>query len=147
MAKRPIWLIATALALFGLQVPLCALACMQGSDAESTASQRVEPPCHGLKSGSKSVESQGHQPSPAESSGNASPTKAPCSQEECGCDFAYEALLPGIDSISNQGSLALILGSTPGRPNDSSMPRFCAVPTSTDLPPPDILLLKSTLLI
>jgi hypothetical protein len=133
MAKRPIWLIATGLALFGLQVPLCALACMQGSDAESVTAQQAELPCHAQNS--------------HEQSRDASPSKAPCSEEDCGCDFAYEALLPIADGFSSHGSLVLVPLGTPGQVFDSSVRRASAVPTSSDLPPPDILLLKSTLLI
>ena len=143
MAKRPIWLIATVLALFGLQVPLCALACMQGSDTESIATHQPEPSCHQQSSRQQS----GHEQSRHERNDDSSPSEAPCSQAECGCEFAYEALLPSVDSISNHSSFAFLLLGTPGQPLDSSVRRASGVPTGTDLPPPDILLLKSTLLI
>jgi hypothetical protein len=128
MAKRSIWLIATVVTLFGLQVPLCVLACMQGSDAESIAAHPAEPPCH-------------------EQSSDSSPSEAPSTQQECGCEYAYEALLPSVDSIANHGSSLFLLQGTPGQPLDSRVRWACGGPTSTDLPPPDILLLKSTLLI
>jgi hypothetical protein len=137
VAKRPIWLIATVLVLFGLQVPLCALACSQGSDAASIAADQAEPPCH----------KQSHKQSTHEQSGDSSPAEAPRSEGECGCEIAYEAPLPSADSVSNYGSVAFLLLGTPGQPPHSSVGRARGVPTSTDLPPPDILLLKSTFLI
>ena len=133
MAKRPIWLIATVLALFGLQVPLCALACTQGPAAESITAHQAEPPCHGQSS--------------QEQSNDSSPSEAPRSEGECGCELAYEAPLLGADSISNYGGVAFLLPGAPGRLLDSSVRGARTVPTSTDLPPPDILLLKSTFLI
>ena len=148
MAKRPIWPIATGLALFGLQMPLCALACMQGSDAESVAAQQAEPPCHAQNSHAQNSHAQtSHAQKSDEQSSDASPPKAPCSEEDCGCAFAYEALLPIADGISSHGSLVVVLLGTPGQVFDSSVRRPSAVPTRSDLPPPDILLLKSTLLI
>jgi hypothetical protein len=128
VAKRPISLIATVLVLFGMQVPLCALACAQGADAESIADHQAEPPCHQQSSDSPASE-------------------APRSEGECDCEFAYEAPLPSADSISNYGSLGFLLVGAHGRPPHSSVRRARGVLRSTDLPPPDILLLKSTLLI
>jgi len=133
MAKRPIWLIATVLALFGLQVPLCALACAQGPDAESIAAHQAEPPCHGQGSHGQSNDS--------------SPAETPRSEGECSCELAYEAPLLSADSFSSYGGVAFLPPGPSGRPLDSSVRRACTVPTSTDLPPPDILLLKSSFLI
>ena len=127
--RRSSWLIATLTALFGLQAPLCALACLDLSDSTPVAAQGGEPPCH-------------------ESSTDPSPTGAPGSHEGCGCESAYEALLPGTGSdLSSVSTLAFAPPGTLPYPADSSAAIALPVPQVTDLPPPDILLIKSTLLI
>jgi hypothetical protein len=129
VAKR-VWLIATVTALFGLQAPLCALACLEGSvDSAPVASQQEERPCH-------------------EESSDSSEPGAPA-HEGCGCEIAYDALIRGqTDATSNvSGFVVLVVKSTPSEPLATELYRARWVPTATDLPPPDILLLKSTRII
>jgi hypothetical protein len=46
MPRRSIWRIATVVALFALQLPLCALACLESQAAAQTATHQSEHPCH-----------------------------------------------------------------------------------------------------
>ncbi len=75
------------------------------------------------------------------------PSEVPGSHEDCVCEPGYEVLLPGSAASSNLGTLVVISPSTPWQPLEASMHWALAVPKDTDLPSPDILLLKSTLLI
>jgi hypothetical protein len=127
---RRVLLIATTAILFGLQAPLCALACIDSSADASPASvaDASEHPCH---------EESSDSPQPG----------AP-SHEDCGCELAYEAVLPGAqDTGSTTPTWALAPPSMHSRVAD--IPRYVPllVTKLTDLPPPDFLLLKSTLLI
>lgn len=126
--KRHIWLIATVAALFVLQAPFCAFACFESADTEpSTVAERS---CH-------------------EERADSSPAGESNSHEDCGCDFDTQALVSQpIDSntttpvgIFVPPALRLELTSS------SSRGQKPLVAQNADLPPPDILLLKSTLLI
>ena len=125
--KRRIWLIATVAALFGLQVPICALACLTSPTVESVAADNSElPPCHR------------HSP-------DSSPADAPDSDTGC-CDFAFDAIVFDAGSVLNsafhgESPRTLAWRLTP------SIGLTHAISTSADLPPPDILLLTSTLII
>lgn len=123
---RHIWRVASVAALAGLQAPLCALACLEGQVAEAAVAQRSEAPCH--------------EPDRA-------PDGAPTSDGGCGCETAREAFLPL--SEASWSVPTLVSAATRGVrvPPDSPTRWRPAVPEATDLPPPDILLLKSTLLI
>ena len=121
-------LIATVATLFGLLAPPCALACLASLEEESSAAQLAESPCH-------------------EQNTDSTPSEAPSSHEDCGCEFDYEMLLPGSAAPSNVGTLVVISPSAPRQPLHASTHWALAVPKDTDLPAPDILLLKSTLLI
>jgi hypothetical protein len=126
---RRIWLIATVTALFGLQAPLCALACLESPvDSAPVASQHEEHPCHDESSDSSEPGAPAH--------------------EGCGCEIAYDALIPGqTDATSSISSFVFVVESTPSEPLAAEPYLAHWVPTATDLPPPDILLLKSTLII
>jgi len=126
---RRIWLIATMAALFGLQAPLCAFACVELSAIERDVAEAAMP-CHKQSSEARSPGDTG-------------------SKEDCSsCDQAtYEALASAPEL--NVPALQLAVAATPTRaePVDAS-PRVAELAAvSTDLPPPDILLLKSTLLV
>jgi hypothetical protein len=124
MLRRQIWLIASVGALIGLQAPLCALACQATQPA--SVSQDA-PPCH--------------EPDP-----DSAPAGAPSSHADCGCQFVSQALL----SRAGEATFPpLQITARPPvwpdiRPGLRGEPQVARTP---DLPAPDILLLKSTLLI
>jgi hypothetical protein len=125
--KRRIWLIATVAALFGLQVPLCALACLTSPSSESVAADNSGlPPCHK------------HSP-------DSTPAEAPNSDTNC-CNFAFDAIVVDAGSILNIAFHAEFSRTQAWQLAPSTSLAY-AVSTSADLPPPDILLLKSTLII
>ena len=125
--RRRIRLIVTVAALIGLQGPLCAFACLTGPETEASAAQRAEAPCHPKSS-------------------DASPSEAPRSPEDCGCELANEALLPGPEVSASVATLAL-LPRTLGWQLHSCVHRVPTIPKDGDLPPPDVLLRKSILII
>lgn len=128
MAKQRIWLLTIVVALFGLQAPLCALACAAGPTL-SAAVAEPEAHCRGTSA----------DPAPA--------SPAP-SHEDCDCEASREAWL-----AAETGSVApapIVLAWLPHpvrRPHDLRGPRVITVLPETDLPPPDRLLLASILLI
>ena len=128
MLRPRIWLMATVAAIFALQAPLCALACLDSSVAAGAAAQEAEHPCH-------------------EQSRGSTPADTPTSHEGSGCDLGCEALLVGSDTPSNLPTLAVVTPTASAEAFYSGLISAPAVPKEADLPPPDILLLKSTLLI
>lgn len=134
LMNRHAWIILSLAALFGLRAPLCVFACMDtggSAPAETTAHDSGQSaPCHG--SGSSSPESP---PSPVD--------------HECDCDQTQLVLTKGdakraADALElPTPSLAVVLPLSPVDP--SSSPRLWR--RHEALPPPDVLLLKSTLLI
>ncbi|MBJ22591.1 MAG: hypothetical protein GY910_18735 [bacterium] len=123
--KRRAGLIATVTAFFVLQMPLCALACVEAPAPDATAAQHS---CHDEGSGSPPVE-------------------APVSHEGCGCALAPEAFASqASDSNLTQVDLEMAPALCPER---NIVAATCAPSTvfNVDLPPPDILLQKSTLLL
>jgi hypothetical protein len=126
--KRRTWLIATVTALFVLQVPLCALACFELAGTGPTAIS--EPPCH-------------------EGNPDSSPASESNSHDDCGCKLAPEAL---VSQISESNTTTASLGIFVAAKQFTELTNFDRGRTprleqDADLPPPDILLLKSTLII
>ena len=121
---------ATAAALLTLQAPLCALACLDTTEtASATASNGGMPPCH----------DEGSDRAPADS---------PRSHEDCGCELASEALVVDSNAYSTVAATASIVAPSVFSPVVSPPIRWVpSIPNNTDLPPPDILLRKSTLII
>jgi len=132
--KRHQLLIATLAALFAFQAPLCALACLPSAPSElpMDASEHAGMPCHDSAPGSTSDV-------PAEHS------------DECGCGDSLRALIPSADQTASQLSAEDHEPERAARPTlalSAAARRNAPLPPSeTDLPPPDILLLKATLLI
>ncbi len=128
MRLRHTRLLATLAAFAVFQAPLCALACLDGSGssaAESTEAREV-PPCH-------------EAPEPAE--------PAESHDDSC-CSDAFAAALKQSEKSAAGVALATPPREHPLPPAPRAVERQVAVvPLETDLPPPDILLLKSTLLI
>lgn len=124
--KRRIWLIATVTALFGLQIPLCALACLQSPPADAASVDQAAPPCHE------------HNPDSA-------PAEAPSSEASC-CEFAYDAII--IDAGTSLNIVSLDVTPLAAHWLTATRASFVrAVTASANLPPPDILLLNSILII
>ena len=131
--KRHQLLIAILAALFAFQAPLCAFACLPDAPSETPMESGSEAgmPCHDS----------------APSSDSDAPTDH---SAECGCGESLQALVPSADQIASQLSaddhepeepapVTLVLVASAKR--NAPLP-----PSETDLPPPDILLLKTTLL-
>jgi hypothetical protein len=139
MMNRHAWLIATVTALFVLQAPICAVACLESdaSDASADASHEV-PACHEAAPDANS---------------NRGAEDAPASHEDCGCDVAPSMLPIPADQpgqpgeLSSSRNLVAISTSTFELRRFAFVVSYLALPCQTDRPPPDILLLKSTLLI
>lgn len=136
--KRRNWLIATLAALFVLQAPLCVLACLTNAAQDESTAETLHaspPPCH---------EQAPHTQTPTPA-----PNKPADTHNDCGCEDSFTAVLASADkTFANVQTSQVIATKALEDP-------FCAVLRSTidvrlseaDLPPPDILLLKSTLLI
>jgi hypothetical protein len=130
--KRRNWLIATLAALFVLQTPLCVLACqLNAAPDEAGAEAHHASSCHE------------EAPSPRSSS---EPRDA---HGDCGCGDSYTAVLASADqTFSNVQTSPVIATKELEVPLNAIFSRTIEVRLSeADLPPPDILLLKSTLLI
>lgn len=125
--KRHIWSVASVVALAGLQGPLCALACLEVQAPEAEVAHHAAPPCH-----------------ETEPAADAAP---PVSHDDCGCEISPEDLVALSESPRNAESTHLASGRPLRRALDLHARWRPPVPEATDLPPPDILLLKSTLLI
>jgi len=124
-------LIATLAALFVLQAPLCVLACLSGAvPAESSTATPGDSPCH-------------------EQAPSSNPSDPADSHDDCGCEDSYTAVLAGADrTFWNIQSAPVLPPHSLEAPLGALASRTKPVqPIETDLPPPDILLLKSTLLI
>jgi hypothetical protein len=122
-------LIAAVVALFGLQAPLCALACLELPAASPIAAHGAEPPCH----------EQSSEPSRSDAPAHA----------DCGCERAQDALLTGggFEASSGAAPFGPVASRACLRLPDAARLVALPVPKATDLPPPDILLLESKLLI
>lgn len=125
---RSAWLILSVAALFGLQGPLCALACVEQA-ATPTAMAAEHAPCHG------------DQPTPPADPGS--------TDHECKCDH-FQLVLSNADAhkvvdLVKAPALELAIATI-------HTPTYAPSVTALSerhrrLPPPDILLLKSSLLI
>ena len=119
---RQAWLTVSALALFGLSGPLCALACLADTQVLAPAAQSSEMPCH----------EQGP-PEPGDS------------ERDCDCVSASAPALLAFEAPVRMGCLVVPLPSL--RAAARTHAPEPSVPRAERIPPPDILLLKSTLLV
>jgi hypothetical protein len=128
--KRWVWITASLAALFGLQGALCALACLEGpAVALASHPAGAQMPCHG---------------------GPSQPSPEPVQQESepsCGCGASLVALSEAGEAIGG----GLLAASLPARVVLVRMTAPVATnlhaPAPERLPPPDTLLLKSTLIV
>lgn len=129
MLRRRIWLAGIAAAVFVLQGPLCAFACVENPEVESGVADHQQHPCH-------------------EEAPSSSPADAPRSHEGCGCELVTAVPLPNLELSQSAPALAFVPPSTSSEGFARVVVQWArSAPERTDLPPPDILLLKSTLLI
>ena len=134
--RHHVWLALACAALFGLRAPLCLAACIDAAAAsEAVAESAAPPPCHGGMAD--------------DTPSSPDPDRAPA--HECGCDeFKWVVASHGTTEASKPGGTLVLepppvhLASFTFLAPRSSVPR---VPAPQDLPPPDVLLLKTTLLI
>lgn len=131
--KQRSWLIAIVAAVFVLQAPLCVFACIPGSTSNAEmADGQPSPSCH--------------EPAPSSSETPDDPAE---SHDDCSCDASYRAILASPEqSYSNVQTVVALPPRVLDTRRVGHVTRASIVwPSETDLPPPDILLLKSTLLI
>ena len=131
--KRHAWLIVAFAALFGLRAPICAWACLAAdSPAPLAAAEhpaQSQSPCHGTPP--------------------AAPADVPASDHQCECD-SFQLVLTKGDATKALHSLEV---SAPPLAVLSSSVLLAVEPSprlwkrDRSLPPPNILLLNSTLLI
>lgn len=125
--KRHLRLTAIVTALYVLQSPVCALACLQAVDA--SAIQTAGTAGHGC-----------HEEAPP------APSEAPSANEDC-CDSPDEVVTSQSGSLLAPTFHAVVSGTSSYAPIVAHDPRELSKLREIDLPPPDILLLKSTLII
>lgn len=123
--------IVSLLALMWLQGPLCALVCTAASAAMPT------PAAHHSTPSEHPCGEQG-----------GSPRGEPTSSHECTCSVAAEAVPSKAESTARTHSpAAVIAASAPLRPLLAPVGFAPSRQSTGRIPPPDILLLKSTLII
>jgi len=121
-------LIATFAALFGLGTPLCAFACGAGATVAASAAPAEEPPCHG--------------------SAPTSPAEPAERESGCDCDGLRVIVTKSEARAATAAPLAISVPMAPPAYElhpQRSHARIWKKPPR--LPPRDLLLLKSTLLL
>ena len=141
--KRRNWLIATLAALFVLQAPLCVLACLTNATQDESTAEALHaspPPCH---------EQAPHTQAPHTQAPTSAPDKPADTHNDCGCEDSFTAVLASADkTFTNVQTSQVIATKALEDPVGAVLRSTIDVRLSeADLPPPDILLLKSTLLI
>jgi len=145
-------LTAGLVAFFLLHAPLCALACLPPAAAGGdTSGELAAMPCHGPEAGSASpaseraASSNPSDPGP----GATSTTDTDSHSNTCGCDESLQAVSRAAQSSLLEATQCVAIAASPHVL--ARLARDVEVaprpPDETDLPPPDILLLASTLLI
>ncbi len=130
--RRKTWLIAIVTALYVLQVPFCAFACLVPVEVEATAAS-ADVTAHGC-----------HEEAPASSSGS---SDVPLSHDDCGCEFAESVLVSASSDFLATSLHAVAPAAVDVEPIDAFTGRQRSILRAFDLPPRDILLLNSTLII
>jgi hypothetical protein len=141
--KRRNWLIAILAALFVLQAPLCVLACLTNATQDESTAEALHaspPPCH---------EQAPHTQAPHTQAPTSAPDKPADTHNDCGCEDSFTAVLASADkTFTNVQTSQVIATKALEDPVGAALRSTIDVRLSeADLPPPDILLLKSTLLI
>ncbi len=128
--KRNGWQIVVMMALFAIHTPICGLACFEGSSVGATSI--TEHACH-----EKTSDTSSH-----ERSDSSTP------EDGCGCQLTLHGFVP--QSTDTNASSSIDHASDTGNRIDRVRPERgtgLQVAVVSDLPPPDVLLLKSTLII
>ncbi len=149
--RRRKQLIAIFAALFVLQTPLCALACVPGGGpTPMSAAAHDAPSCH--ETTSATTTSRTAPPTPRttpEATPEADPVGPVDAHDACGCDESVAAVPSSVEASNPTGfELTGVAADLTARRLDVGIRRVTRVPPrETDLPPPDILSLQSTLLL
>jgi len=122
--------IALLAALFGVQAPVCTLFCAEGSGAAHAAEPETPPPCHGARA-------------PAD------PADPADSHTDCeGCDEGVQAVVLSEAQVAAPSPVVALVSLPLGFESAFNRRRPTPSPkTPSQLPPPDIILLKSSLLL
>ena len=157
--RRHSALIAILASLFVLQAPLCALACLDLGETdvpalEKSAGEQATQPLSGPLSGQEALPCHERtQGSSQEGEPGSMPAHAPAPDRDCGCESQSisEALfLPSSPPAPSPAPLDRISFGIPAPQSEPIAARLrseCRITRQTDLPPPDILLRNSTLLL
>ena len=119
---RHAWLTVSVIAVFGLPGPLCVLACLEDAQSAAPATLAGETPCH--EQGSSGPNDLGH---------------------DCDCATASAPALFAFDTPAQLTALVLRVPSHRAVARMDRLEPF--VPRAERIPPPDILLQKSTLIV
>jgi hypothetical protein len=146
--KRRNWLIAILAALFVLQAPLCVLACLTNAAQDESTAEALHaspPPCHEQAPHTQAPHTQ----APHTQAPTSAPDKPADTHNDCGCEDSFTAVLASADkTFTNVQTSQVIATKALEDPVGAVLRSTIDVRLSeADLPPPDILLLKSTLLI
>ena len=146
--KRRNWLIAILAALFVLQAPLCVLACLTNAAQDESTAEALHaspPPCHEQAPHTQTPHTQ----APHTQAPTSAPDKPADTHNDCGCEDSFTAVLASSDkTFPNVQTSQVIATKALEDPVGAVFRSTIDVRLSeADLPPPDILLLKSTLLI
>ena len=146
--KRRNWLIAIFAALFVLQAPLCVLACLTNATQDESTAEALHaspPPCHEQAPHTQTPHTQ----APHTQAPTSAPDKPADTHNDCGCEDSFTAVLASSDkTFPNVQTSQVIATKALEDPVGAVFRSTIDFRLSeADLPPPDILLLKSTLLI
>ena len=140
VVKRSSGFIATLAVLFVLQAPLCAFACLDGVNEIDIAFD--DPISQADPKPTSNAGRACHDEGPA-----STPPGAPGSHDDCGCEMGADALVSPSSDSTTLSLQIFVHASTRWDPTPSSGSWDAADARDLDLPPPDIPLLKSTLII
>jgi hypothetical protein len=138
-------LIALLATLFALQAPLCEVACADGDRAQEIAS-----PSHQAAVPAMHTSGPGAQTMPCHEGGPPVPdgSHERDTHDDCGCEALTRVLSSKVDSLSQLAFASPpVHGLGTLHPDTAKSSRAFAPERIQRIPPPDILLLHSTLLI
>jgi hypothetical protein len=134
--RRSVRPLAVAVLLAGLQMPLCAMTCLAAADGP------VEPMAEHRAASHCPERALAGSPQPSDA---APPIDPGDPHGDCGCDGAQAVVASWTDAAPPALAVVARPMVQPARPEHG--PAQLATGSETDLPPPDLLLLHSILLI